>query len=131
MIDSGDLRELAIDHSELGNRIFEAKSGEDINIMPGGYKANDDDGNIGANLTRIHQKNAYPWSIEPTILAKSGDLDFLQSLTESSIEANITATFMDGTVRVGSGLPVGDLQENKQAGTIAFKITGGERFEEI
>lgn len=131
MITSGDLIELAIDHSELGNRILEAKSGEDVNIMLGGYKSNDDDGNIGANLTRINQKNSFPWSIEPTILAKAGDLDYLQALTESSIEANITATFMDTTIRVGTGLPVGDIQENKQAGTIGFKIAGGGRFEEI
>lgn len=131
MTTSGDIKELAIDHSELGNRILECKSGEDANIMLGGYKSNDDDGNIGANLTRINQKNAFPWSIEPTILAKQGDLNYLQALTESTIEANITATFMDDTIRVGSGLPVGDIQENKQAGTIAFKIAGGGRFEEL
>lgn len=131
MTTSGDLRELAIDHDELGSRILEAKSGEDINIMLGGFKSNDDDGNIGTFGTRINQKNRFPWSIEPTIVSKNGDLDYLQALTESTIEANVTGTFMDGTVRVGAGLPVGDIQENKQAGTIGFKIAGGGRFEEI
>jgi len=33
-------------------------------------------------------------------------------------------TFIDGSVRVGSGMVVGDLVENRQAGTIPFKIQG-------
>lgn len=131
MINAGDIRELRVDHPELGSRVFEGKSGEDVIIMPGGYKGNDDDGNIGANLTRINQKNAYPWSAEVTILGKSGDLDYLQSWTESTLEGTVTGTFMDGSVRVGSGNSVGDLAENKQAGTIGFKIAGSGRFEEI
>lgn len=128
---AGDVRELAYDHSELGNRIFECKSGEDANIMRGGYKNNDDDGNIGANGTRISQMNAFPWSLEVTIIAKPGDFDYLQAASQNPLEGTITATFMDGSVRVGSGQPVGDVQENKQAGTIGFKIAGSGTFEEI
>lgn len=131
MINAGDLLELAVDHPSLDDRIFEGKSGEDVNIMPGGFKSNDDDGNHGANLTRINQKNGYPWSMEITILGKAGDLDYLQSWAESGEEASVTASFMDGTIRVGTGTPVGDLQENKQAGTIGFKMAGSGRFEEI
>ena len=131
MINAGDILELAIDHPSLGSRIFEGKSGEDVSIMPGGYKSNDDDGNHGANLTRINQKNSYPWSLEITILSNDGDLDYLQSWAESSEEATITGTFMDGKVRTGQGTAVGDMQENKQAGTIGFKMAGSGRFEEI
>lgn len=128
---AGDIRELAIDHDELGSRILEGKSGEDVNTMKGGFKSNDDDGNIGVNGTRINQLNRYPWSLECTIIAKEGDLDYLQALSQSTIEANITATFMDQTIRVGTGQTVGDIQENKQAGTIAIKLAGSGTFEEI
>ena len=128
---SGDIKELAFDHPELGGRIFDPKSGEDANVMPGGFKANDDDGNIGASGERFNQKNRYPWSLEPTIMAKPGDLKYLQSCSQSPQEATITASFMDGTVRVGVGTPVGDIAENKQAGTIGFKIAGSYTFDEI
>ena len=118
MTTAGDIKILVMDHPELGSKTFECKSGEDANVMPGGFKSNDDDGNIGTNGTRINQKNRYPWSLEPTILANVGDLDYLQSVTESTQEATVTATFMDDEIRSGQGLPVGDLSENKQAGTI-------------
>ena len=131
MITAGDILELAFDHPELGAKIFECKSGEDANVMPGGFKANDDDGNIGASGTRINQKNRYPWSLEPTIEVKSGDLAYLQACSESTKEATITATFMDLEVRSGQGTPVGDLSENKQTATIGFKIAGSGRFEVI
>ena len=127
----GDLREFSIDHPELGGRVFEPKSGEDVSFMKGGFKSNDDDGNIGANGTRIDQLNRYPWSIEPTILAKPGDYDYLHAVSQNPLEGNITATFMDGTVRVATGKPVGDLSENKQTGVIAFKCSGSGTFEEI
>jgi len=131
MILAGDLLELAVEHPELGSRVFEPKSGEDMNIMLGGFKSNDDDGNITAFGTRIDQKNRFPWSAEPTIGANDGDIDFLQLLTESTLEGNWTFTFINGDVRVGKGKPVGDLVENRQAGTIPFKIAGSNRLELI
>lgn len=128
---AGDLLELSINHTELDDRILEAKSGEDVTLMTGGFKSNDDDSNIGASGTTINQLNRYPWSLEVTIIEKDGDLEYLQSLSERSIEANITASFMSGKVGAGTGLPTGDISSNKQAGTIGFKLRGSGRFEEI
>lgn len=126
---AGDLLEVAVDHPELGSRVFEPKSGEDFSPMTGGFKSNDDDGNITSTGNRIDQLNRYPWSAEVTIGANPGDLDFLQALTENPLEGNWTFTHISGDVRVGSGKPVGDVQENKQAGTIGFKVAGSGRLE--
>jgi len=126
---SGDIREIAIQHPELDDLLLEAKSGEDATIMLGGYKANDDDGNIGANGTPINQLNRFPWSAEQTIIAKPGDLDALQAMTENPLDGTFIITYMDGTTRQGLGRPKGDLQENKQSGTIGFKGGGGGRLD--
>ena len=131
MITAGDLRELAIDHKELGSKILEPKSGEDVTFMKGGFKSADDDANIGANGTRINKKNRFPWSLECTIEENFGDLDYLQNLTESTIEATITATFMNGEIRVGQGLPVADISSNMQTGVMGLKFQGGGTFELI
>ena len=74
MINAGDLQQLSCEHTELGGKVFEPKSGEDYNMMPGGFKSNDDDGNITSSGKRIDSKSRYPWSLEPTIGANDGDM---------------------------------------------------------
>ena len=131
MIKAGDLKQFSCEHSELGSRTFEPKSGEDHNMMPGGFKSNDDDGNITSGGQRIDQLARYPWNLEPTIGANDGDIDFLQSCAGSTLEGQWTATFANGETRTGTGKPVGDLVENRNAGTIGFKIAGSGLFELI
>jgi len=128
---AGDLREINVKHPELGSRNFEAKAGEDFSYQKGGYKSNDDDGNIGVNLTRIDQQNAFPWSGEFTIVRKDEDHDFLQSLTENALEGIWTFSHRSGEVLTGTGKPVGDIATNAQAGTIAVKCAGSGRLENI
>lgn len=131
MINAGDLKQLSVEHDNLGSKVFEPKSGEDHNMMPGGFKSADDDGNITSAAQRIDVLNRYPWSMEPTIGANDGDIDFLQSLANSTLEAQWTATFANGETRTGRGKPVGDLALNQNAGTIGFKIAGSGNFEVI
>lgn len=131
MVNAGDLIQLSCEHDELGPKVFEPKSGEDHSMMPGGFKSNDDDGNISSAGQRINQKSRYPWSLEPTIVANIGDIDYLQSCENSTKEGQWTALFSSGQTRSGKGMPVGDLAENPNAGTIGFKISGSFEFELI
>ncbi len=131
MVNAGDLKSLSVEHSTLGSRVFEPKSGEDHNMMKGGFKSNDDDGNIGVSGSRINQLNRYPWSLEPTILANDGDVDYLQDFVDAGLEGQWTAEFANGEIRTGKGVPVGDIAENRNAGTIGFKIAGSGTFETI
>lgn len=131
MINAGDLVQLSCEHDELGSKVFEPKSGEDHNMMKGGFKSNDDDGNITSSGQRIDVKNRYPWSIEPTIGSNIGDVDFLQDLADSTLEGQWSAVFANGETRTGKGKPVGDIADNRNAGTIGFKIAGSGLFEVI
>lgn len=128
---AGDIRNVTVDHSELGSKVFEAKATEDYTFMPGGYKSNDDDGNIGVAGTRIDQMNRYPWSVELTLINHDGDIDYLQSLAENPLEGTWTFEHISGDIRVGKGKPVGDVSVNKQAGTIALKCAGSGRLEKL
>lgn len=121
---AGDLKSISVNHSELGSRTFEAKAGEDFTFMTGGFKSNDDDGNIGVFGNRIDQLNRFPWSTESTLVINEGDHDFLQALTQSPIEGDWVFEHISGDVRVGKGKPVGDVSSNLQAGTIALKCSG-------
>ena len=131
MINAGDLLQLSCEHSELGSRVFEPKSGEDHNMFKGGFKTSGDDGNITSSGQKIGVKNRYPWSLEPTIGANVGDLDYLQDCANSTIEGQWTARFSNGQTRTGIGIPVDDVTENPNAGTIGFKINGSGIFETI
>lgn len=128
---AGNVLSWSCDHTELGAREFECKSGEDATIKRGGYVNRDDSGDITSGGTKIYVKNRMAWSMESTIGANPGDLDYIQSLEESDIEAVWTAQFMDGTVRAGTGQPTSEVSENKQAGTISLKVEGSGFFEEI
>lgn len=128
---AGDLKSISVNHSELGSRTFEAKAGEDFTYMSGGLKSNDDDGNIGVFGTRIDQLNRFPWSAESTLVINTGDHDFLQSLSENPIEGDWIFEHISGEVRSGKGKPVGDIQSNKQAGTISLKCAGSGKLELI
>lgn len=121
---AGDLRSVSVNHPELGSRTFEPKASEDFTYMTGGYKSNDDDGNIGTAGSRIDQLNRFPWSAEMTILTNDGDHDFLQNLSQNPLEGDWTFEHISGEVRAGRGKPVGDVSSNKQAGTIAVKCAG-------
>ena len=130
-IGAGDLLSISVEHSELGDRTFEVKSGEDYTYMTGGFKSNDDDGNIGTFGTRIDQKNRFPWAVEVTCLLHDGDHDYLQSIAESAIEGSWLFEHISGEIRVGSGTVAGDVSSNRQAGTIGFKCQGSGRLELI
>jgi hypothetical protein len=124
MVNAGDIVQVTVDHSELGDLVLEAKATEDYAMQKGGYKSADDDGNIGIAGTRIDVKNRYPWSMELTVIAKAGDYDFLHDLMENDVEGDWTIRFPSGDTRTGTGKPVGDLALNEQAGTITVKLQG-------
>lgn len=127
---AGDLKQVSVKHP-IGNFTFEAKSGEDVTIMKGGFVSADDDGNFTSALNRIDVKNAKPWSASFTIGANAGDIDTLQALSESLDEGTWIFTFMNNESRTGTGTVVDPIEENKQGGTIAVKIQGSGKLETI
>ena len=128
---AGDIKDLTIDHDELGQLVLEHKSTEDATVDRGGFRSNDDDGNVTSALTRIDQQNAKPWMLESVFGNTDGAYDYLMDLAKNPLEATITATFSNANVRSGTGKCVGDVQVNEQAGTISVKFMGSGTFELI
>lgn len=126
-ITAGDIRELAFDHRELGNRIFDVKSSDDHSYKIGGLMSDDSDDNITTTGKRIDRLTVKPWELEVTLGLNPGDSDFLQQATGLD-EGSVTVTFMSNEVRSGRGKPVGELSVNNQAGTITVKFQGGGTF---
>jgi hypothetical protein len=128
---SGDIKQLTIDHDELGQLVLEHKSTEDATIDKGGFRSEDDDSGITSSLTRINKQTAKCWKLESVFGATDGAYDYLADLAASTVSAVITATFSSGLIRSGSGGVVGDTEHNEQAGTISVKFAGGGKFEVI
>ena len=128
---AGDIKEIAIDHPSLGGIVLEHKTSDDFTLRKGGYQNTDDESSITAVGTKIFVKNYKEWMLETTIGATEGAHDFLQQLHESSEEAIVTVTFQNGEVRSGTGLPVGEIDQNDQAGTMPLKMVGSGTFDRI
>lgn len=127
----GDLLSISCQHPTLGSRVFEMKAGEDYNYQPGGFKTSDDDGNISTTGEHIAQKTRYPWSFSGTLAYNSGDQEYLQSLSNDTVPAVWTFTEISGRVRKGKGIPVGDIEENANAGTLPLTLKGSKKLETI
>lgn len=124
-INSGDIRLIAVAHSELGSNTLEAKATEDNTVDLGGFKIDDDQNSVTANGTHIVKKNRKLWKVETTIGAKDGDLNYLQDLVESGLPAQFTFELANGERYSGQGRMVGDVVGNFQSGTIPVMFCGG------
>lgn len=127
---AGDILQIAFDHDELGSFIFENKSGSDSTFSKGGFKSDDDDGNITSSGQRIDKMNRIPWMFEVEVGADDAVLDYTQAASQNPIEGTLTVTYMSGMVRTGSGKPTGDIIQNTQQGTMTVKFQGSGTFDQ-
>ena len=136
----GDVLELTFNHPTLGSGTFFPKANEDSTFDLGGFRSNDDANMIDGGGRMIDQMNRVRWSVELTIASDMGsssnpnassDLETLKLLASSPVQADWTISHINGTVWKGKGKPVGDIQANGNAGTIAFKVSGGGEMKKI
>ncbi len=121
---AGYFTEINCQHSIVGNRKFDLKSGEDSEIDRGGLRTIDDDNNRTASGKLIIQyENKQPYVQFTSVV--DGDLeDYIQNLIANSIEeiANWTLTHISGDIYTGNGIIVGDVKPNRNAGTVQLKV---------
>lgn len=127
----GDLLSLSCAHPTLGSRVFEIKSQSDFSWQRGGYKINDDDGNITSSGKFFAQMNAYPWSAEATVVSNSGDVEYLQDIANTGVPATWTFTHISEGIYVGSGFCVGDISDNLQSGEMSLTFKGSKILERL
>ncbi len=127
---SGDLTEVNINHKILGSKTMYPKSNEDHTDDLGGFSSDDDKNMIDGAGNMIDKMNQKRWKKGLT-LAWDNDaltLEFLQALQNSPVQATYTFTHINLSVYVGTGKPVGDIEGNGNAGTIAVTFAGGGKL---
>lgn len=130
----GDILEVICDHPTLGSATFFAKSNEDSQFDPGGFRSSDDANMIDGGGNMIDQMNRVRWSFECTLSHDMNTKEELQKLADyasSPTQGNWTISHVNGTVWAGTGKPVGDIRGNGNQATIPLKISGGGVLKKI
>ena len=121
---AGYFTEVNCQHSIAGNQKFDLKSGEDSETDRGGLRITDDENNRTASGKLIIQyENKQPYI--QFVCAVDGSLeDYVNSLIAGSIQEipNWTLTHVSGDIYIGSGVIVGDVKPNRNAGTLQIKV---------
>lgn len=126
---NGDIVDITFQHPTLGAGVLQAKANEDNAIDLGGYRVADDQNAITAQGTMLEQVNRVRASIECMVandMNSREDLKKCVDIAGSTVPADWTFTFVNGSVYRITGKPVGDLSASTNAGTFTLKVAGGE-----
>lgn len=130
----GDILEITYNHRTLGTGSWKPKANEDSTFDPGGFRGNDDANQVDGGGATIRQLNQVRWFFEGTIAWDANltnELDQAKQLAANPDEADWTITSINGTVWGGKGAPVGDINGDGNAATMAIKISGGGALKKI
>lgn len=130
----GDVKEITFNHPVIGSGVLFPKSGEDTTLDPGGYKSKDDNASVDAAGRNIRILNNSRWNFSTVISwdsVNSKELDKLDKMSASPIDATFTFQFANGSVFAGTGAPVGDINGSVSGATTALKLAGGGKCEQI
>jgi hypothetical protein len=123
----GDILELSVAHSK-GNRTFFAKAAEGNTLNVGGVQTVDDTASVTTAGTPMFTMNRVAGSLQVLIendMNVREDQIFLQGLAGETELGEWTFSMINGSVWRGSGKPVGAIDADTNAGTIALKLVVG------
>lgn len=127
----GDIIELKVEHPTVGSFTLEPKANEDAEFDSGGIRMSDDDAMITAAGNVILSGTRTRPYIQVTVAINDDLLDNIIAWVESAELATITMTMINGTVKRGKAIPVGDIKPSTQNSTIQLKLAGSGKFETI
>ncbi len=125
----GDIQEVTFNHPTLGSGVFFPKAAEGNTFDPGGLRNSDDANSITGGGSLMIQKNRVRGFFEIMIendMNVRNDAIVLKELSASPLPADWTVTHINGTVWAGSGVPVGDITPDMNAGTMTLKVVSKE-----
>lgn len=134
MVVSGDITEVTCNHPTLGSFTFFPKAAEDSTYDLGGFRSDDDKNLIDGGGGVIDKMNRSRWFFEVPLASDLNTRVELQNITNlagSPVPGEWTFAHINGTVFKGTGKPVGDVQHNGNAGTMALKVSGGGVMKKI
>lgn len=130
----GDFIEITYNHPTLGSGTFFPKSGEESTLDLGGFRGEDDANMVDGGGNNIKQLSQVRWRFEGTIandMNTREEAETVTALAGSPVDAEWTFTHINGTVYIGTGSPVGDVQPSGQSATMAIIISGGGKMKKI
>ena len=130
---AGDISSITCTHNTK-KYVYYPKANETFNIDKGGQRTNDDASQITSNGQSIRAINAVRWSIDGPIavdFVSGNEEDSLNLMASSPAEGLWQVNHISGAIWVGKGSPVGDIQADSNAGTIALKISGGGKLQPV
>lgn len=129
----GDVQEIVCNHDGNTYR-FSPKANETFNIDFGGIRVNDDANQVTSNGQIMRQLNNTRWALDGPIAVDSISASEQLSLNLMSASPSLGTwqiSLISGAIYKGQGSPVGDLQYDSNAGTLALKIAGSGVLEKI
>jgi len=130
---AGDITAITVTHLGKTYR-YSPKANETFNIDKGGLRTNDDNSQLTSDNQNIRQINATRWSLDGPIGAdfvSGNEEDSLNIMAGSPAEGVWQISHISGAIWVGKGSPVGDIQADSNAGTIALKIGGAGKLQAV
>lgn len=121
----GDIIEVTYNHPTIGSGVFFPKAAEGNTFDPGGIRNSDDANGIAGDGSLILTKNRVRGFFEIMIendMNTRNDAEVIKALSADPLPAQWTISVINGTVWAGSGVPVGDINPDVNAGTMTLKI---------
>lgn len=127
----GDITELKVEHPTIGSFTVEPKANEDTEQDMGGIRMNDDDSQItGAGTIILSGTRTRPY-LQVTVATNEEITAKLTEWAESAELATITFTHINGDVKRGKAIPVGDIKPSSLNATVQIKLAGSGKFVKI
>lgn len=127
----GDVTEIVCQHV-LGRFSFSPKANESFTIDRGGIRGNDDANQVTSDGQMMSQLNRVRWSVEGPIAVdqiSDAQMSALNAMSESPFLGTWTFSMISGAIYTGVGRPVGDIQNDSNAGTLTLKVAGNRILE--
>jgi len=108
----------------IAGREFACTADNDINRKLGGFeneKQSNGDGTTRTIKTRV------PWMLSGVTVEidnTNGDQEFLEQVQRSSVDVDITVSYVDGTTYAGQGTIVGELIYTNQSAAASMDLSG-------
>lgn len=129
----GDIIDITFNHPDLGSGRFSPMAANSNSYDVGGFRNSDDAGMVTGNGDLVVKKNrvrAYFDCLVEDDMNIAEDAVKAAALAESNKLAEWTFSLSNGTVWRGSGVVVGDIQPDTDAGTFQLKVAA-KKFKKI
>ncbi len=128
---SGDTLELSINHNVVGNRTLAVQSDQGITFDIGGYQG---ERQTNGNLTGHKKQTAKPWMLEGLqveIDMANQDLEYMQAVSDSPVDAVFTWQHIDGFVYKMTGSVEGEVKYDSNSGYLPLALSGNGKAKKI